>query len=35
MLEERFVNSLAEAILPYLQQNHGSIRERPLEVKMV
>jgi len=29
LLQERFVDSLAKALMPHLQQNAGSIRERP------
>jgi FkbH-like protein len=29
MLQEHYVDSLAEALMPYLQHNVGSIRERP------
>jgi thioesterase domain-containing protein len=32
LLQERFVDSLAKALLPYLQLNVGSSRERSLEV---
>jgi acyl transferase domain-containing protein len=35
MLQERFVDSLAEAILPYLQQESGPIWARPLEVATI
>ena len=35
MLQERFVDSLAEAILPYLQQESGPIWARPLEVASI
>jgi len=35
MLAERFVDSVAQALLPYLQQNAGSIRKCPLEVQMI
>ena len=32
MLQENFVDSLAEALMPYLQEEAGPIQERPLEV---
>ncbi len=31
MLQERFVDSLAKTLLPYLQQNIGPVSERPVE----
>ena len=32
MLQDSFVDSLAEALMPYLQQEAGSIRSSPLEL---
>jgi thioesterase domain-containing protein len=35
MLQEHFVDSLAEALMPYLQPKDRPIRERPLEAAMI